>query len=206
MISPVGLVMATPLEAAPFIGEYVVEPVDEKPFRVYRGERHVLVLCGIGKARAAMATALLIQRFSPSVMINLGAAGALRSDFHVGDILQIDRVLEPDRPALVSGRERVAVPATLDGFASASLATQDRPMVSPDDRRAAGRVADLADMEGAGFLQACRLMETPAYLFKLVTDTIDDDTDKTIIENVRRTAPLLAEFYGARILPLLLSL
>lgn len=194
------LVMATAIEAAPFIESLTPGLIEEKPFRLYGGNDHVLILSGIGKARAAMATSLALYRFAPRTAVNLGAAGALGGGFSVGDILQVGRIMEPDRPALVSGRDRVLVPDLLPGFKCATLATQDHAVVLPGERQAFGRMADLADMEGAAFLQACRLMNSAgSFLFKIVTDTPEHDNDRDIIENVRATAPLLFKFYNDKI-------
>jgi len=201
------LVMATQLEAAPFIGMLSLTRLEEKPFRLYSGKDHLLVLSGIGKSRAAMATALLAQRFNPSILLNLGAAGAFSMNFSVGDIVHIDHVLEPDRPELFSGKERVLIPDILPGFRNAALATQDRAVVDPEERKRFSKMADLADMEGAGFLQACRIMGAGrAYLFKIVTDTPEHDSDSAIVENVRSTAGILSVFYHDRIMPLLASM
>ncbi|MDR0684111.1 MAG: 5'-methylthioadenosine/adenosylhomocysteine nucleosidase [Spirochaetaceae bacterium] len=51
------------------------------PFEYFTGSlegRHVVLLrCGIGKANAAIGTALLINRFKPALVINTGCAGGV---------------------------------------------------------------------------------------------------------------------------------
>ncbi|WP_294514388.1 5'-methylthioadenosine/S-adenosylhomocysteine nucleosidase [uncultured Intestinimonas sp.] len=59
----------------------------------------------VGMVAAAAATALGIQRFSPSLVLNQGTAGAHRDDLHVGDVVvgrtcvDIHSVLIPKRGA-----------------------------------------------------------------------------------------------------------
>ena len=52
----------------------------------------VLSRCGVGTVYAAMSTLLLIEKFKPELIINLGCAGSLNENIHVGDIVVADRV------------------------------------------------------------------------------------------------------------------
>ena len=58
-----------------------VKSVSFGKFTAYEGEmagkRMVLVLSGIGKVNAAVATAWLIHQFAPDCVINTGSAGGL---------------------------------------------------------------------------------------------------------------------------------
>ncbi len=56
---------------------------DQHPIEV----RYVLMVCGVGKVRAASATQALIDRFPPDLVLNVGTAGALRPDIAIGDIV-----------------------------------------------------------------------------------------------------------------------
>ncbi|MGE5654449.1 MAG: GNAT family N-acetyltransferase, partial [Bacillota bacterium] len=49
--------------------------------------RYALMVCGVGKVRAASATQALIDRYQPDLVINVGTAGALRPDVAIGDIV-----------------------------------------------------------------------------------------------------------------------
>lgn len=70
------LVMATLLEAKPFIKGLALKRISARPFPVYQGGDLVAVISGIGKANCAMATACACLEFNPRVLVNLGAAGA----------------------------------------------------------------------------------------------------------------------------------
>jgi nucleoside phosphorylase len=187
--------MATLLEAKPFVDGFGMTQAEKKPFKVYRNENLVLIISGIGKSNAAMAAAYLICRYGIDALYNLGAAGSVRNGFSLGDILHIDRVFEPDRPKLMTGGIRELKPHRLKDFATASLATRDRPVISPGERSETARLADLADMEGAAVVQSCRRFGIKCYLFKFVSDTPEHGKDMDIISNIRRLRNRLFDFF-----------
>jgi adenosylhomocysteine nucleosidase len=195
-----GIVMATKIEAEPFIEGFGLALVEKKPVRLYAAGPLVLALSGIGKAAAAIATAALIERHHPDAVFNCGAAGAAAGGFAVGDILQIDKVYEPDRLHLLTGRPMKHKPDTMRGFRRASLATRDRPFLGVEDRHAAAAHADLVDMEGAAVVQACRAYGVDVYLFKIVTDTHGAGA-KEIIGTMIATRGSMFEFFRDRIRP-----
>ena len=55
-----------------------------------------VVICqsGVGMTYAALGTQLAIQKFKPELVINVGCAGSLNEDVHVGDIIFADRVAD----------------------------------------------------------------------------------------------------------------
>lgn len=77
----IGIVVAMPTEAAPFLRNGVESETEICGKRFYKlaGADAVLVACGIGKVNAAYSTTLLIDRFSPDVILNCGVSGGLSS-------------------------------------------------------------------------------------------------------------------------------
>lgn len=199
--APSGIIMATRLEAAPFIesGRFIC--IEEKPLPVYRYESVYLILSGIGKGYAAIASTYLITRYRTEVMYNIGAAGSTTKDYNLGDILHIDSVIDYDRPTLVGSKPRYLKPDILPGYRTATLATQDVAVVTAEERIKVGKIASLVDMEGAAFVQACRTFKVKNYLFKIVTDTPSHTVDSQIIENIRNTRDLLHSFFSEKFLP-----
>lgn len=51
----------------------------------------LLVRCGVGKTYAAIVTSLLIKKYKPDLVVNVGCAGSLNENVHVGDIVIADR-------------------------------------------------------------------------------------------------------------------
>ena len=190
-----GVVMATMLEAEPFLQALGLERLQGAPFPVYGNDSLVLVISGIGKANAAMAALFIIIKYNVSIVYNLGAAGALRPGMSVGDIVQVELVIEPDRPRIAGRKIRVYALDTLPDFKNARLATQDRPAVLAEERSALAADADLVDMEGASVLQACRRAGVRCHLFKIVSDTAEHSRDEDIIENIRKVRDTLCEFF-----------
>jgi adenosylhomocysteine nucleosidase len=195
----IGLVFATKIESAPFIKGLELKKIENDPFKVYNKNSIFLIKSGIGKANAAMAASYLIGKYKIDSVINIGAAGAATAEKKLGDIFHIDNVIEYDRPKLFRKSIRIYKPDTLKGFNLASLATQDKPVVSPAERRNVSKHADLVDMEGAAVVQACRLWDVKCYLFKIVTDT-PEHKEIEIIKNVYTTAGTMFKFFEANIL------
>ncbi len=72
----------------------------------------VLLECGIGKVNAAVGTQIMIDRFSPDVVINSGIAGSLSKDLIVGDIVISSDCVEHDLncTALDEPRGQITLP------------------------------------------------------------------------------------------------
>lgn len=198
-----GLVMATYLEAQPFVKGLGLKRIEKRPFRVYSNGSLFLVLSGIGKANAAVATAYVIWKFSCRRIINAGAAGSTGRDCDVGDIYHIDKVIEYDRPKMPFGGKRIFIPDLLPGFHSATLATQDRPVIALSRRREIAPFAELVDMEGASVVYASRLFQARCYLFKIVSDTVEHESGVDILLNIKRSRKRLFEFFRKEVFPLL---
>lgn len=202
----IGLVMATLLEAAPFIKDLSLREWESEPFGLYGDGRIVLIVSGIGKANAAMACAFLIQTRRPSLVCNLGAAGAADGRCALGECYHISRVIEPDRPHLRSGLPHEHLPDVLDGFALAALATQDRPLREPAERESVASSAQLVDMEGAAVVQACRRFGVKCFLFKFVSDTPDQRQNAEIVKNIELYRDAHSRFFKDSVLPRLFPL
>jgi len=216
----IGLLMATMLEAKPFVKELSLRKYEQKPFEIYGNEKLLLIISGIGKTNAAAACAYLILKKNPSCICNLGAAGAMGEEHALGNIYHISKVTEPDRPELKSGMPHEHMPDTLltplvppqgisqispagdVAFPTAILATQDRPMKNPEERKAIAQTAHLADMEGAAVVQTCRRFHTKCCLFKFVSDT---PLEHSIVSNIRLCRDDFCAFFCKSALPALLS-
>ena len=192
--------MATELEAAPFITGLSPEAPGKKPFPVYINRDYSCIISGIGKANAAMAASYLVYRSGIKTLVNIGAAGATHSACAVGDIFHITQIIEYDRPKLFGRGDRVIIPNILEEFPQATLATQDIPVLEAGHRAGVGRLAGLVDMEGAAFVQACRIFGARAYVFKVVTDIPGHDKDLDIINNIKMTRERLYHYFMEKVI------
>jgi adenosylhomocysteine nucleosidase len=187
-----GILMATYMEAKPFIESKLFAPIEDKPFPVYKNETHYLIISGIGKINAGIASTYLMSRFKIDSMYNIGAAGAATDDFKTGDILHINTVIDYSH---FEKESKSLKPDTLPNYKSEILATCDMPVISAEERTIVGQKAPLIDMEGFAFVYACKIFKTKSYLFKIITDTPADTTGDEIILNIRNTRDLLYQFF-----------
>lgn len=149
----------------------------------------LLVRAGIGKVNAAVATALVIERFTPSAVICFGACGALVKGLSIYDVIVADSAYQHDFDTTALGDPDCCVCGTgivyfpVDNRISNTLAdacsakrgifaTGDRFVEGDGDRVRAGRLgAVVCDMECAAIAQTCFLMNIPFAAIKIVSDT-----------------------------------
>jgi adenosylhomocysteine nucleosidase len=195
------VIMATMLEAKPFVSEMSFEPVSKKPFLVFKKKKLLLVICGIGKANAAMATAYCCTKYKPDTVFNIGAAGALTLSKKKGKMYQINKIIEHDRPNFKSSKPSVHNPSIMEGFKCAILSTSDKAAISIEERKKVSVYGgELVDMEGASIVQACKRFQIPCYIFKYVSDTLEDIESNTIVDNIRQYRQKSAVFFKEQIL------
>ncbi len=200
-----GLIMATMLEAKPFVLGLGLEQLSEKPFPVFGKDAIRLIISGIGKANAAMACTHLILCHNPALVCNPGAAGAAHNRLSLGECLHVDKIIEPDRPDLVTGEPFVHATDILDGYKTAVLATQDRPIRLLSERETLSEFADLVDMEAASIVQVCRRYGRQSFFFKYVSDTPEHSSLSEIRENISRYRDSFFSFFQENALPAILS-
>jgi len=180
------IIMATMVEAKPFVTGMFLDHIIKKPFSIFKKKKMLLVICGIGKANAAMATTYCHTKFKPDKIFNIGAAGALTRSKKQGRIYHINKIIEHDRLNLKTGTPFIHKPSIIHGFKYAILSTSDKAVISIDERKKVSECGgELVDMEGASIVQTCKKFNTPAYLFKYVSDTPEHVKKLNIIDNIR---------------------
>jgi adenosylhomocysteine nucleosidase len=199
----VAIIMATRLEAEPFLDVFRLVQRETTPCPLYGDGQILLAVSGIGKTNAAIATTYCCSVFHPSWVLNPGAAGATGANCGRGAIFHVTRVFEPDRPHFRSHKPYEHVPHRLVGFDEATMATQDRPVIDQEGRKQISGYASLADMEGAAVVQTARRFGTPCVLFKFVSDTPDDLDTHGIIDYIQDRGKAFSRFIAERVIPLL---
>ncbi len=155
----------------------------------------VIVQSGIGKVAAALATALLIDKFQPDYVVNTGSAGGFEQSLKVGDIVISSEVRYHDvnvtafgyeigqlpgnpaaympHPTLVaaakSGIEQLTNIQTLVGL----ITTGDTFMTADDDiakARANFPTMAAVEMEGAAIAQTCHQFNVPFVVIRSMSD------------------------------------
>lgn len=155
----------------------------------------ILVKSGIGKVNAAMATTILLEKFSPDVVLNTGSAGGFEETLEVGTIVISSEVRHhdvdltafgyeygqvPQLPAAYVGDEKLvklAVAAVEEigehEHAIGLIASSDTFMSNPSHVE---KVRELfpqiiaAEMEAAAVAQVCHQFETPFVVIRALSD------------------------------------
>lgn len=159
-----------------------------------------LVITGIGKTAAAVATATALARGDTGdlLVLNAGTAGALRPGltglFTPSVVLNHDLSAHLVRALGYDPQERLE----LDGGDGSVLATGDTFVTDAAARDTLAERADLVDMEGYAVAYACLRAGVPVRLVKHVSDAADD-TALDWPEVVDRSARVLGEWVAGQL-------
>ena len=159
------------------------------------GTSVILGKSGIGKVNAALSTSLLLERFSPDVVINTGSAGGFLSTLNVGDVVISSEVRHHDVDVTAFGYEYGQVPGMPAAFTADSklievakkaaenvqgmqiveglIATGDSFMNDPvrvDYVREKMPELYAAEMEAAAIAQVCHSFKTPFVVIRALSD------------------------------------
>jgi adenosylhomocysteine nucleosidase len=155
----------------------------------------VIVQSGIGKVAAALATAILIDRFKPDYIVNTGSAGGFDATLKVGDIVVSSEVRYhdvdvtafgyeigqlPANPAAYTPHETLITAATKgiealsDIQAMLGLITTGDTFMTKDDDIAKARAnfptMAAVEMEGAAIAQTCHQLNVPFVIIRSLSD------------------------------------
>lgn len=162
----------------------------------------VLLKSGIGKVNAAVGTALLLDHFKPTCVINTGSAGGFDPSLSVGDVVISTEVRHHDVDLTVFGYEigqMARMPAAYEAdpllvdVAEASvekmsgmacsrglIATGDTFMSDPDHvarTRANFPQMKAAEMEAAAIAQTCFCFGTPFLVIRALSDIAGQESN-----------------------------
>jgi adenosylhomocysteine nucleosidase len=162
----------------------------------------ILLKSGIGKVNAAMATAILLERFRPDYVINTGSAGGFLSTLNVGDVVISNEVVHHDVDVTAFGYEYGQVPGmparykadeTLVKIAEQNakqikdiqvvtglIATGDSFMNDParvEFVRSKFPELCAAEMEAAAIAQVCTQFAVPFVIIRALSDIAGKESD-----------------------------
>ena len=159
------------------------------------GTEVVIVQSGIGKVAAALATAMLIEHFSPDYVINTGSAGGFEPSLKVGDIVVSSEVRYHDVDVTAFGYEIGQLPANPPAYIPHDMlvdaakkgieqleniqalvgliTTGDTFMTKEDDiAKAKANFPTMAavEMEGAAIAHTCHQFNVPFVIIRSLSD------------------------------------
>lgn len=189
-------------------------------FTFYEGELHgvsvVLLLSGIGKVSASVATTLLIEYFCPDVIINTGTAGGLRTT-SVYDLILASEVRHHDVDVTAFGYEigqQAQMPPAFfpdpKWFDLAKSVVEKRnnrlhcaPVVSGDafisDPSRLKQIethfpqAKAVEMEAAAIAQTCHLLNVPFIMLRAISDKAGEGNTVSYEQFVAQAGKISAE-------------
>ncbi len=159
----------------------------------------VAVRAGIGKVNAALCAQMLIDRYQPEAVINVGVAGALDPSLHIADVViardavqhDFDTTFFGDALGQITGLPSVEIPA--DASLGCMLAKACEAAGVPyrfgrilsgdqficDAAKKAWLVSQFdgtcTEMEGASVAQVCMLNGVPFCILRSISDGAGDD-------------------------------
>jgi len=172
------------------------------------GHRLILLLSGIGKVNAAVATSLLIHRYEPEAVINIGVAGGFGKELEAGDIIISTEVCHHDvdatpfdykigqvprmphsyfaDPHLLSKAQTIASPNSYNTVKSGLIVSGD---IFVQEIQLAERIkhnfpnALAIEMEGAAIAQTCHIFNTPFLIIRSISDLIGGGANRAYCNN-----------------------
>ncbi len=165
-----------------------------------RGVDCVVAQCGVGKVAAAVCAQTMILRYQPKALINVGVAGGIGENIHIGDIVisrglvqhDMDTSALGDEKGLISGLNLVTIPASAklvnqvastaagiygDGVHVGIIATGDQFICEAQKlkRLAVEFDASACEMEGGSIAQVCWINKVDFVVIRAISDNADED-------------------------------
>lgn len=163
------------------------------------GMKMGLMLSGIGKVNAAVATTIMLDKFAPEYLVNTGVAGGF-GDVAVGDICVATEVRHHDADVTAFDYEMGQIPKMPAAFTVSekllSLVKDVKniqklhygPVMSGDsfihDSAQTEKILKhfpeicAVEMESAAIAQTCYLFKIPFLILRAISDRVEDDKSK----------------------------
>ncbi len=181
----------------------------------------VVAQCGIGKVAAAVCSQTMILKYRPAAVVNVGVAGGIGEDIHIGDIVvsrglvqhDMDTSALGDPKGFLSGPDLVEIPASGLLAASAAraaggivgekrvhlgvIATGDQFIGDAERLKKIAREfgACACEMEGGSIAQVCYLNRVPFVVIRAISDNADEaaaaDFGAFAADSAKKTAALV---------------
>lgn len=175
--------------------------VDKKAYTCkIKNRSAVIIISGIGKVNAALATQFIIDKFSPDFILNFGTCGGMNNSVEILKYYAVEKCCQFDFDlreidgvplGYIQDYNSVFFPTCLDGlenFEKSVLASADR---FTNDKKDIDSINDmgcsLRDMEGGAIGQVCLSNNVPLVMIKGITDVTGSKTaQEQFFENLKR--------------------
>jgi adenosylhomocysteine nucleosidase len=187
------------------------------------GGECVVAQCGVGKVAAAVCAQTMILRYSPSALINVGVAGGIGKEIHIGDIVVSSALVQHDMDTsalgdpkgYISGLGIVELPADAPLAAAvreAALSVYPEEkihngIIASGDQFISGaeklnRIAEefgasACEMEGGSIAQVCAMNKTGFVVIRSISDNANDSAAVDFTRFAAESAHLLTRLICA---------
>ncbi|EJP21706.1 MTA/SAH nucleosidase [Peptostreptococcaceae bacterium AS15] len=199
----------------PMIEDMKIENISHLPFYIgaYNDIEVIVVRCGVGKVNAAMCTQILVDKFNPDYVINIGVAGAVSDVVSIGDIVLSTYLVEHDFDCTAFGYEKGIIPRLESSKFIADdellkIAEKSKNIlsdinffngviVSGDVFVSSKAMKDdlytrygamCTEMEGASIAHVCHLNSKPFLVIRSMSDKADGDAPENFNDFVLKSA------------------
>lgn len=185
----------------------------------------VLVETGVGKVNSARVTQILIDKFNPEAIINVGSAGSCNEELEIGDIVigsklvqhdfditafnhpkgyisNIGQFIESDKNLIkkfneiINNKQQKAFKLKLGIIASGDIFCTEIKM---KDKIRQKFNADAVEMEGASIAQVCKLDNIPFIVIRSISDKPNGNNaitfDEFLIKASKNCSYIIKEFF-----------
>ena len=209
----------------------ILEKISDKEYNEFYGIKFwkgtintlkcVIGQSGVGKVNAARCTQMMIDKYKPSSIINIGSAGALNPVIEIGDIVISSSCVYHDVDITVFGHEKGYITGIADRFIKADekmikqcekimksisnedykifigpIATGDQfyndPQIKAELYEEFGAYCD--DMEGAAIAHVCLLCEIPYLAIRSISDKPNSKSELTFYDFLDLASSRCADF------------
>ena len=150
----------------------------------------VVVKSNVGKVNSARSCQILIDKFNPNLIINVGTAGSVDNCLEIGNVIVANTLVQYDFDVTPFGRklgeienigesikEKEELLNLFDGMdvTIGCIASGDKFIVDIDEKNNIRNIfnALCVEMEGASIAQVCYLDNVPFLVIRSITDKLD---------------------------------
>lgn len=191
----IGIIVAEEkeLESVLFITDNIDEiHICNKNFYIGKIENKnvVIVKSNVGKVNSAYVTQLLIDKFNPNIIINIGTSGSVDNTLNIGDVVVADKLCQYDFDVTPFGRklgeiENIGKYVYVDknllklfsniNVKIGGIASGDKFVIDKIEKNNIRDTFDVlcVEMEGASIAQVCYLNNIPFLIIRSITDKLD---------------------------------
>ena len=168
----------------------------------------IVVKSNVGKVNSARVTQILIDKFNPSLVINVGTAGSVDNRLDIGDVVVADKLYQYDFDVTPFGRklgeiENIGEYLEVDNnllelfndmnVTIGGIASGDKFIINNEEKNSIREIfnALCIEMEGASIGQVCYLDKVPFIVIRSITDKKDGSSKvdfETFLESSSKKA------------------